>query len=656
MSLQRPDAGVDNFEFTLTDEFAGYNSAVDKTKINKAFLIRGSKNVYKKLSGNIASRPGLKRRGAADSTIAGVKSSYEWETRAGTTRVLRVADNKLQIESDIVTSGTYVWYDLLLTSTLTNPAASLTRFVFDSWWDNNDKSERLLMVRGDSNMLYWSGGLAKVASTTATTITKSGSTTWAEEGFAITISGEKKIIIDGAEYTYTGGEDTDTLSGVTPDPSAIPVDSLAIQSVFIQGGGGGDMFPTTYSADFIKTVGNQVWVGSYNSRVIYISADQTVSSVLGFLNYSNDASTSLIPGDPDQIVLDRLARGIGEKEGKVYIFGGTSDLYVVTPNSLVPTAFAVSGVTTSRYVIQQVDKKILPSLNSALAHEFIGNYGEHLVWLDQNNQLRSIGVFLQIDTIRPAMHSLAVQEELSEEDFTGGHLRVVGDTIHITAPNTGRDWMYQQRERIADDGQVNSEKLWHPPQIRGISRYAVIDGILYGHSNVNPQIYQVWDTNQWFDDSPTDEPIPYTCVARFPYVQNNRRQGMIGFDKIFFEGYAPEGLELLANVYIDYKGSTALQNVTITSADSPARFWSGNNASSLGDSSLGDNPLGDGIIEESNEQELLPKFRATTNITQNNCFEYSIEVYSTTVDSRWELICFGPNAKLVTEQAVFLQK
>lgn len=646
-----------DFEFTLTEDYSGYNSATDKTKLLANFLIRGSKNVYKKLSGNIASREGLLRRGSADSTIAGVKSSVEWVTSVGISRPLRVCNGKLQVESDIIEDGTYVWYDLLLTSTLEQLAGTYTRFVFDTWWDDNDKSDRLIMVRGDSRILYWSGGMAVVASSDATSITKIGTETWAESGFALTIAGEKKIIIDGVEYTYTGGEDTTTLTGVTPSASSITVGSVAIQSVFSQIGGGADMFPLTYDADFIRTIGNQAWVGCYKSRVIYISADTTIGGVLGFLNFSNLASTSLIPGDPDSITLDSLAKGIGEKDGYVCIFAGDSDFYLVTPNFLVPTAFAVSGLTTERYVIQKVEKKRLPTLQSCLGHEFIDNMGEYLIWLDQNNQVRSIGTFSSIDTLKPVHLSLAVQTELSEDDFTGGHLRVINNTLHIIAPNTGRDWFYQVREVVSDDGIVRTERLWQPPQIRGLTRVAVIDGVTYGHSNVNPQIYQIWDTNQWHDDSPTDESIPYTCVARFPYLQHGRRQGRHSFDKIYWEGYMPQAVDLNANIYIEYQGSEAVQNVVINNSSNMADFYFGNSAPSFGDSSFGDNPFGDGIIPEGSDQDLLPKFRAITDVNPMNFFEYSLEVYSTEADSRWELACHGPNVKFMeSDQASFLRK
>jgi hypothetical protein len=644
---------TDNFEFKLIDEFPGYNSASDKTKVRPGTLIRGSKNVYKKLSGTIASRCGLKRRGAADSTDAGVKASFEWETNVGTTRPIRVtSDGKLQVESDIVEEGTYVWYDLLETSTLAHPAAELTRFVFDTWWENDEQTDRLIAVRGDDKVLHWSGAMAIVESVLPNQITKTGDETWAEIGIATQRTAEKMIIIGGVEYTYTGGEGTDTLTGVTPDPvGAVNAGDVVIQSVMVDPAS--DV--TGFDFDFCKTVNNQVFYGSYSSRVIYISADITAGGTLGFLNLVD--GNSHVRGDPASLTLDSQARGIGVKDGKIIIFGGYSDMYVVTPNSDLNVSYEIGG--QDQFVFNKIEKKNINGLSAALGHEFIDNFGDYLVWLDRKNQLRALGTFSTVDSIVPTTLSLAVQSELTEDDFTGGHIKVISNTIHITAPNTGRDWMYEIREVVDDNGQIVSERLWQPPQVRGISRFAILDGIVHGHSNVNPQVYQVEDTSQWFDDNPLDEPIPYTCVMRLAYQQHRRRQGMLTFDKIYLEGYMPQAVNLLGHVYIDYQGSTDRLNIIVNSTvpedDTVATFFTGVQAPSMGDSSFGDNPLGDGIIEEANDQEQVPKFRAIPGVDVGDHFEYSIEIYSEEADSRWEILCFGTNVDESAFQATELQ-
>ncbi len=649
---------TDIFDFKLvgdeTTPFLGYNSSSDKTRLKAGYMIRGSKNVQKKVTGNLASRCGRKRRGTVDATIGGVDSSAEWQSNVGVFHPLRVTSGKLQVESDIIEDGVFVWYDLLETSSAASPAANYSRFVFDTWWDDTDASDRLVFVRGDDSILSWSGGIAVIESINGNTITKVGDETWAEAGFAIAVDGERKIMINGVEYTYDQASvATRTLNLTAGDVSLLATGMVAIQSVMAYG----DLPVNNYKADYVMTVGNQLVVGSYSSRVGYISSDDVGN---GFPDFTN--SGAHIAGDPDSFTLDNLGRGFGTKDGKLIAFAGDSDLYEITLNKAVGISFTDSDSQT-RFAFTEVIKKRLPGLNAALGHEFIGNFGDYLVWVDQKNQLRALGSFTNENFIKPTTLSLPVQEELSEDDFTGGHLRVIADTIHITAPNTGRDWMYVMREKQNNDGSISSEKIWQPPQIRGISRFAVINGVKYGHENAYPQIYQIDDTGQWFDDAADSDEIPYNCVARFSYMQHGRREGLETFDKIYSEGYMAKGTPLGINAYFDYQGARAdnatggMRQMVIGSDASPAKSWSNLIPPSLGDAFLGDNPLGDGILPEGGDQESLPKFRASTNVPQPlNFFEYSLEIFSTSVDARWELICLGPNVRLSNQMPTFLSK
>ncbi len=727
----------DKFEFKIIEEWLGYNSSNDKTTLKTGTLIRGSKNVYKKLSGTIATRPGIKTRGSDDATNAGVKAETVWNTSVGTTRPLRVCNGKLQVESDIVTDNTFVWYDLLESVTLAHPASTLTRFIFDTWWDNDEKEDKLLMVRGDDAILSWSGGMAIIASTTVNgtnglgtavisnsgsgyavgdiltlvvgtntkvrvltlsgtgvegieiydrgsglaggdigiqntnggtgtgatvniltiqasyySITKSGSETWAELGFVTLGAANKKIIINGLEFSYTAGYDTTTLTGVPEDTSSLTAGMIAIQSIIVTS----NIPIDTYKADFIKVINNQAWIGSYTSRLIYISADTD------FTDFTNGGT--LVSGDPDALILDNQARGIGTSgDGKVVIFAGDADLYVVTPNIDLNQSQTLTPLTggSGRIVIQRVEKKKMAGLSACLGQEFIDNMGEYTVWLDQKNRLRAVGTFTNVAAIKPANLSLHVQRELSEDDFTGGHLKVVadndGDTVYITAPNNGRDWMYQVRESIDNSGQIISQRAWQPPQLRGISRFSVIDGVLYGHSNVNPMIFQIWDTGQWFDDNADGEEIPYTPVVRLCYLSHGRRQGLLYFNKVYFEGYMKEGMDLKSNIYLDYQGASGTRELSIDNDTTLAKFYTGFSQLSLGQSAFGSLPLGDGILDEVDDQDLIPKFRTIQNVPDpKNCFEYSIEVYSTQLDCRWEILFVGTNVVISDENPVFLRK
>lgn len=644
-----PTIGPDNFEFELIGvdkaSFRGYNSSWDKTTIDPRYLVRGSKNMYMKSSGTWANRPGLKTRGANDDTFAGVKSSWEWNTSLGKCIPLRVANNKLQFESNIL--GTYVWYDLLLTSTLTNPAITLTRFVFDSWYSNTEKKDRLVFVRGDANIFNWSGGITLVASGTANTITKKdNTTTWNQDGFASQASGEKKLIIGGVEYTYTGGENTDTLTGVTPDASAITDSQVAIQSVLSNANGSGNMIGDTgFNCEMCRVIGNQLCVGSYTSRLVYISSSSD------FTNFT--VPTPPLAGSPELLTLDNTVKGITTRQGNIWISAGTKDWYEVSFSQL-----DVGGILERQ---TKVDKKPTAELAAAYSHEFIDTWGDEIFYLSQDQQVRNIGTFIGVLNGQkfPSV-SVEVMNELAEEDFTGGHLRIIGEpklgsVLYMTSPNTGRDYMFTIVEEANNQGGISSTRIWHPPQIRNISRFAVINGVTYGHSNANPMIYQVWATGQWHDDSPSGESIAYTSVLSLAYRSFGRRQGKWNVNKLFVEGYMSQGTTLDANVYFDYQGATDKQNPSISSNANPTKQFLAQSSPSIGDYSMGDNPLGDGLNTAFDDQDLLPKFYSISPLTAQPIYEYQIEIYSQNLDDRWEIICTGLNPWLASQQAVELQ-
>lgn len=604
-----------NFEFKIVKDFAGYNSSRDKTNLAPEYMVRGSQNIFKKLSGTLATRPGLKRRGAADVTFSPVSSEWVWNTSWGATLPVWVTNSKLQVEF----GG--VWYTLL--SGLTK-----TRYVFDKWWDNTEKKDRLLFVDGTDNLYSWSGGIANVASATVNTITKStGTISWQQAGFSTT-AGQKKIMIAGTEYTYTGGETTDTLTGVTPDPSSIPTTTIAIQSVVTTATKPASGFLT----DFLKVINNQVYYGSYTSRLCYIS------SATDYADFT--VPTPRAPGSPELLTLDGTLKGIGVRNGKAHIGYGSSSWAVIS--------FTDITVGTTLTQKTTVDIKPVARLQAPYAHEFIASMGDSLYYLAQDQQVRTFGDFNNsFVPVYPSI-SLDISTELSGENFTGGQLKGIGEFMYLTAPTSGKVYLYQVRQGITVEGVAVAERFWHSPFTWNATCIDEIGGTVYVYSNSNPQLYQAWDTNQWYDDSPSDEHLPYTCVLALAYRDGGRRQGLISFDKLFTEGYLGGSAPLYCKINYNYLGSLAQTIATIDSSMLPAyRFVSG--SSSLGDESLGDESLGDQATELG-EDIGVQKTKTIASLPIYNCFEFQPIYYSDATDARWEILATGTNMEVEREQ------
>ncbi len=687
-----------NFSFDLVNQFQGYISSADKTNIKENIMVRGSQNVYKKISGNISVRDGQKRQGDANTTLSPVSSEYIWYTSWGATLPVWVSDSKLQVRYNDV------WYTL-------QSGLTQTRYVFDKWYNPTESKDLLVFANGTPGLQYWSGGLATVASSTAAvaggvtayainsggttytindvitlstgganatfkvtsvaigvvtglqqltngsgysvasgvattggtgtgltinvtsigtvgTITKTDPTiSWAQSGF--TTSGTKTVVISGTTYTYTGGESTATLLGVSPDPAAIVVGSIAIQSVITES----TLPSSSMNSDFLKVINNQVHVGSYTSRLVYIS------SSTGFLNYT--VPTPRTAGSPELITLDSTAKGIGVRAGQAHIGFGTSSWAVVSYTDLTV------GTTATQQT--NVSVKPVANLQAPLAHEFIANVGNNIVYLGQDHQLRAFGEFNNLFTPAYPSYSQDIQTELVEEDFTGGGVASIGEFTYITAPVSGKTYLYQVRQFVDNGGNVVAERLWHSPFVWNATRIDEIDGTVVAFSNANPQVYEVWNTEQFYDDSPSDEPLPYECILALSY-RSPRRQGLISFDKSYSEGYIAEGSELGLRMNYNYQGDLNVLEAPVNSISRPAYIFQGTGAPSLGDSSLGDETIGNGLQLSDDPQDALPKFKVINNWNVQNCFEYQPIYFSNATNAQWEILAMGTNAQIETEQ------
>lgn len=602
-------------------QFGGYFSSYDKTKIAPNVLVEGSKNVYKKINGNIGVRDGLKRRGEANSTFSPVSSEFIFRTSWGDTYPLWVTDGELQVEVE-TSDGVYDWFTLMETDE--------TRWVFDIWWDNTLKKNKVLAVNGTDNMYSWAGGMTQISSTSSNTITKTGTATWAEDHFE---GATGSVMINGVEYSYSGGTGSTVLTGVSPNPTGEANGSYVFSNVVTTS----NTPATNYLAGFIKVVNNRAFVGSYTSQLVYIS------SSTNFANFSIPAT--IVPGSPNLLTLDGIGKGIAVRQGNAHVSFGTDGWVEVT----FPTYTNSSGV-----LLEQLTPILKPvqSLGAALAHEFIANNGEDFVYLAQDQQLRYFGsANTAFTTVYPAL-SQEIYTELQNEDFDGGGIKIISDRTYITAPNTGNVWIYQVRQSINGEGMVVAERLWYPPFVLNATRIDEIDGNVVAFSNANPQVYYVWDTEQWADDSPSDESLPYTCICAFPYLSaNNQRQLVQSFKNLYTEGYLATGSPLTAVINYDYLGSTSQLTAPVNTTERSATLYQ-TSVPSLGETSIGSTPIGD-IISEGMDGG-YPKFRSINQFAPTNCFEYQKIYYSDSVDSRWEILATGTDARLANVNPVQL--
>lgn len=605
--MARDISTTKNFDFpNMTTQWQGYFSSVDKTNTIPNVMVQGSQNIYKKLSGNLSVRQGQKRRGVANSAISACSSSFIWNTSWASTYTLVVSNSTLYV----VVSD--VWYTL-------QTSLTKTRYVFDKWWDNSLKKDDCLFVNGTDNMYKWGGGFGLISTTTANTIVLDRTIV-----ASVLPSASGTVIINGTTYTYTGSSGS-TLTGVTPNPTGEANGSGVLETVTTTATTPASGFLT----DFIKVINNQVYCGSYTSRLIYISSSTS------YTNYTVPSPT--IAGSPELLTLDGVGKGIGVRQGTAYIGFGSGSWASVTFSDITV------GTTLTRKTT--VDVKPVAVGQAPYAHEFIDTVGDSIVYLAQDHQVRYVGgANTSFTTVYPSL-SQEIATELKDETFTGGSLSAIGEFIYVTAPNSGKVYIRQERTKLENNGTVVAERLWHSPFIWNVTKVDDLDGTTIGFSNANPQIYDLWDTNQWYDDSPNDEQLPYNCILALSYRPTNRRQGLQSFDKNFTEGYLTIGTPITITINYDAQGSESILTQDVNSIQHPATTFS-ISPNSLGDESLGDESLGTGGEDEN----ALIKFKVINQFQVVNCFEYQPVYSSNDVNAQWEILAQGTNAEVEKEQ------
>lgn len=719
-------ARADDFNFRLVgpydEPFGGYVSTNDPTNMAPNLLTRGSKNTYKNLSQRIQIREGRKRRGTGDPTEDGIKSAYDWYDSLGRTFPVRVlASGKLQFESDIVTAGTYVWYTIYTD-------ADHTRYCFAPWWDNDQQKDLLTMVKGDHDILVWSGGIAiggtsgtssaaasvnttvfsnagtgyqigdlvsigngtsavveitaiggggaasqirlnnggfgfsatgdsattaikgtgsglivnVTALSAVTTLTTSDGQDWARKGFLT--QGQdglisRSVIIGGTEYTYNGisGSTMYGLSDATLGAGAVVFQAPIITT-------------DTPSADFVNDFnivnGNQLIIGSYTSRAVYASDDT---------NYTTFGNGGTQPGSAFMLTLDNVGRGFAVRQGSLQVSAGTADWYEVT----ITTNYVTFSNSATQVQNIAVSKKPGAPLSAALGQEFIVNVGDDVYYVAQDHQLYVYGSFTNQFNQRFPMLSQDIRDELSDADMTGGALAAVTDSLYLTVPVSGQTFIYSARQFVDASGNIQAERLWYAPQIWNISRISVIDGVIYGTSSENPQYYQLFNTGQYYDDTPTTSKAPYEGVARFTYWNFSGKDGtratLGDLSKLFFEGYIDPNSELSVTMRLNYQGATEELTEVISGLSNNPVLYSSAGVVPIGTGKVGDELIGGGGPDEFGGAA-FPKFRVIPTFKKFEVFEYQFELYSFSSGSRWELIAVGSNGSAVINNPVVIQK
>ena len=206
------------FPDSLTSgRFRGYENREDVTQMKGAFPI--GQNVKLRKLGLPTLREGREVIGTENTDTNQVMRAFVYETRDGD-----------QYEIKILADGS-IYYWLVGTSTdwlsLTSGLTASVEWDYGVMDETADATNHVFYGNGTDGFYQFNGAHAVVLSITATEITIEGSSSFTALGFYAT--GTRKVRVNGADYEYTGGDATTTITGIA-DTTGITAGDLLVQA------------------------------------------------------------------------------------------------------------------------------------------------------------------------------------------------------------------------------------------------------------------------------------------------------------------------------------------------------------------------------------------------------------------------------------------
>lgn len=625
-------------DYQLNTKFPGYRAREDQTTLDPATLVAPSQNVVIKTSGRVAATKGYVLDGAVSVVIdSGILSNTDFVNFKGDVRNMRAgfmtsAANDGILQYRYVVGTTVNWVNLK--TALTN-----VRLSFCNFWDNTALVKLLLWVDGSNNIFAWNGAVTTLASATANTVTKQDSTkTWAQEGFSATGS----IVINGVTATYSGGAATQTLTGVSVDFSNVvtyPVASIIHQAVVTTGLGAMTSILATFGPTIIGCGRrNQVYVGTSNSNVLYIS------KVNSYTDYSFTAPTrvvgegALIPLDSAPVSFIPLETRNDQNSYDMYISEGTDTWAIIR---------ATLSADLTKETLEHIRMKVAP-LQGAKSNRLVSKMKNHILFVGNDNVANFLGYISYQYIPEIVDFSYPIIDDMKSYDLTDASIFYHRNYIYIAIPKSGIIRAYNMTDQskqqtgsirgVEDVDTGNQPWFWEAPLTFPLSGFYVVAGELYGHSFATSESYKLFSGG-----SLNGQQIDVN--ATFAYDAKGDRTQSKGSNEIWIEGYIDQNTVLTANIVSDLDNFAINRTVTVNGNDNTIVAY-GAGAHSLGKNPLGSEPLGGSIAPIST----LPAwFHVSKTYLQDSFYLEQVSFTTKGVDQNWELIAWGTNASMTKE-------
>lgn len=619
--------------FLLAQETLGYQTSDDPSNSDFQLLVAGSQNVLIDYQKKALSRPGYTRLGAANIALTEIRNAWTWDSSTGFKLPQRFYDDELEVYLRTVDGvAINAWTRISMGWSTTKKL----RYAF--WYDATEKIDLQIMCQGDANLYEFGGGVAIVASATADTITKAGTTTFGQNRFYASRDLSLVCVRTGTVYTYTAGVGTQTLTGVVGDTSTLVAGDILVQSIVTQSA----KPDANHTNDIIFVWQNQLVSVSYADELAYLSKNTS------YFDFA--FSSPRVPGEGALLTLTDPGRAINQLGDLLLIFCGQSTIFKVAPNQV-----AVGNLLTEDL---KIDKLNVGIDQGALNHECVVPIGNILAYLTNEVALRTIEDPNNLTGINPKTLSNPIKPDFDNETWNPEN--TYGAWYKNTLIYTAGDTSHMYMLNYVQDADGNLFRFWNPPQILPVGPMSDIDSgngsMLHGHSNAVPESYLLFDglsDGQYPDMDPADK-FPIHAIAAYAYDDNilirrkfvKATSTLKNFDEYYVDGeITPNTVDLLLDLNYDFGGATFQLEETIDGSDEGLLL--GNvGFNSLAQKSLGTDSLGGLINPPSNAR----KFHVVFEEAKEDYNQLQAIFSTNDVDRYWAITRHGGNTTTSTRK------
>jgi hypothetical protein len=605
-------------DYALSEETLGYVTAEDPSNTDKRYLRAGSRDTLIDFNRKVGIRNGFTRLGAGNDALTEVRNGFTWNTSNGVERPLRFYDDEWEVylgTVDEVEIDAWTRFASSMNTENTPRGAAI--------FDATENIDLMILVEGTDNLHEWNGAVAVVASITGTTITKAGTSTFAQSRFYTTRNKVVVCVRTGTEYTYTAGEASLTLTGIADTAGLVAGDILVQKKIATD-----NAIASGRNNDTIYAFENQIIVGSFDDNESYIShSDDYADFAFG---------TPRLAGEGALLTLDGPSRGFGAIGSYLLAFAGPSSIFRADYEQI-----AVGEVLAETLRVKRLDTGVN---QGSLNPDCIVPIGNALAYLSNEVALRVIENPDSFDSIDPKTFSNPIKPDFDAEDWTGAKGTWHKNAIWFCAPANSHNYALQ----FVEDADGKVRRFWQPPQVLPVNAFSIIDSALHGHSNAVPETYQLFNPNRFSDlivngdnDEPDDK-LPINGIAKRVYQSYGKRGQLKCFDEYYVEGEITTNTNDL-DLGLEYDFSGATQEIHKTIDGSDEGVLEGNiDFNSLAQQALAQNPLG-GLLNPPRDAR---KFRVVFEIAKEDFHELAASFETNEVDRYWAIIADGANATL----------